>query len=66
LINKPALLVISANAGQVERYASCFDASTQLGTLARQAGNRVIQDYLVLKVQGAPEGMPSDGCDRKP
>lgn len=66
LINKPALLVISANAGQVERYASCFDTSTQLGALARQAGNRVIQDYLVLKVQGAPEGMPSDGCDRKP
>jgi len=65
LVDKPALLVMPTNEGQVERYSNCFRAFSTLGNVSRQAGNRVIQSYTVVKVQGAPENFLSGGCPLK-
>lgn len=65
LLKKPALLVMPANEGEAERYSSCFREFSVLGDVSRQAGNRVIQNYTVVKVQGASETMISAGCPLK-
>ncbi len=62
LANRSALLVVPTNEGPVERYSNCFLASATLGSLSRQSGNRVIQNYTIIKVQGASENLLRDGC----
>jgi hypothetical protein len=65
LIEKPALLVVRATENRLERYKNCFQSSAPLGILDRQAGNRVIESYIVLKVNGAREDVLSNGCSSK-
>lgn len=65
LSNRTALLVVPTNEGTVERYAGCFSSFSVLGDVSRQAGSRVIQNYMVVKVQGAPETIISAGCPLK-
>jgi hypothetical protein len=63
LIEKPALLVVLASENRLERYRNCFQSSALLGILNRQAGERVIESYVVLKVEGAREDILSRGCN---
>ncbi|MGV2184668.1 glycosyltransferase family 39 protein [Rhizobium rhizogenes] len=62
LVEKPALLVMRASENRLEQYMNCFQSSTPLGILNRQAGKRVIESYIVLKVDGARKDILSSGC----
>jgi hypothetical protein len=42
---------------------NCFQSSTPLGILNRQAGKRIIDSYVVLKVDGAQKDILLNGCN---
>ncbi|MQB46542.1 glycosyltransferase family 39 protein [Rhizobium sp. ICMP 5592] len=63
LIEKPALLVVRASENRLEHYMNCFQSSASVGILNRQAGKRIIESYVVLKVDGAQKDILSNGCN---
>lgn len=62
LAEKPALLAVRATGGKPEKVLECFQTSGPTSTIARRAGDRVIENYLVVSVSGARKGLLADGC----
>lgn len=62
LADKPALLVLPVAEGNVDRYLKCFASTGAIQPIARRAGARVIENYLLIVVSGAKADLLVSGC----